>query len=117
MASYSKTTMRAWLLPLTARENVRCARSEMRLPISTRAVGTSSVDCCAAGSSERRRDLERVDADGALHHAADFGQHRIVEQPGADALHQQSLLRGLRRPQGPDLGLLRITGRRRAAAR
>ena len=63
----------------------------MRLPIVSRAAG-SSRDEFAFGVDERRRQLERVDAECLLSHAADLRRQR-PGQRARRALAEQLLLR------------------------
>ena len=43
--------MMFWFAPVRVRDSVTCARSEIRLPMSNRAVGSSWADCCVDGST------------------------------------------------------------------
>ena len=86
----------------------------MRLPIVSRAVGFSRDVCWLYGIDERRRQLERVDAEGLLDDLPDLRRQRAGERLRR-ARRQDVGLRLVRVLQRAQLG--RDVLRRRCGAR
>ena len=86
----------------------------MRLPIVRRADGLKRDDCCV-GSRHERRQLEGVDAEGLLDDVADLPGDRADEHARHARLNEL-LLGQVRALQRAQIGVLRLSRRRRAAA-